>query len=83
VVEHRAEALIEPLGEEGARPMNTSSQPPTRRTTWIAADGTAWRIERIADRWQLSRWLPVTEQWLRVGSHSSRSAAVDAAQSSD
>jgi hypothetical protein len=47
--------------------------------TWIAADGTAWRIERIADRWQLSRWLPVTEQWLRVASYSSRSAAIDAA----
>ena len=49
------------------------------RATWIDPKGTTWRIERIADRWQLSRWLPVTEQWMRVGSYSSKTAAIEAA----
>jgi hypothetical protein len=50
-----------------------------RRTTWIAPDGVAWRIEVIDRRWVLSRWLPITEQWLHVGDFSSRMAAISAA----
>jgi hypothetical protein len=47
--------------------------------TWIAADGTAWRVECIADRWQLSRYSPTTETWTPVGSWPSRGEALQAA----
>jgi hypothetical protein len=50
------------------------------RMTWVDPEGRTWRIERVTDRWQLSRWLPVTETWMRVGSYVSKSAAIDAAQ---
>lgn len=49
------------------------------RMTWIDSENTAWRIELITGRWQLSRWLTSTEEWLRVGSYTSRSAAIEAA----
>jgi len=38
-----------------------------RRLTWIDAECVAWRLEVIDRRWMLSRWLPITEIWLRVG----------------
>jgi hypothetical protein len=38
-----------------------------RRLTWIDAARVAWRLEVIDRRWMLSRWLPITETWLRVG----------------
>jgi hypothetical protein len=39
----------------------------------------AWRLEVIDRRWMLSRWLPITETWLRVGDFSSRMAGLEAA----
>ena len=50
-----------------------------RRLTWIDAERVAWRLEVIDRRWVLSRWLPITETWLRVGDFSSRMAALEAA----
>ena len=50
-----------------------------RRLTWIDAERVAWRVEVIDRRWMLSRWLPITETWLRVGDFSSRMAALEAA----
>jgi hypothetical protein len=54
-----------------------------RRETWIGTHGTAWRIERIAGRWQLSRYSPAADAWDRIGSYPTRAAAVEAAQDSD
>jgi hypothetical protein len=59
------------------------SEPTHHRETWIAPHGTAWRIERIAGRWQLSRYSPATDVWHRIGSYPTRAAAVEAAQDSD
>ena len=50
-----------------------------RRLTWIDAECVAWRLEVIDRRWMLSRWLPITETWLRVGDFSSRMAGLEAA----
>jgi len=50
-----------------------------RRLTWIDAERVAWRLEVIDRRWMLSRWLPITETWLRVGHFSSRMAGLEAA----
>ena len=50
-----------------------------RRPTWIDAECVAWRLEVIDRRWMLSRWLPITETWLRVGDFSSRMAGLEAA----
>jgi hypothetical protein len=64
--------------------MNT--QPPRRsdRTTWIDPEGTAWRVERTADlRWQLSRYRPAVEAWIRIGSWPSRGEAIQAAAEHD
>ena len=41
------------------------------------------RVERITDRWQLSRYWPGTETWQRVGSYPSKDAAIDAAYQGD
>jgi len=49
-----------------------------RRLTWIDAECVAWRLEVIDRRWMLSRWLPITETWLRVGDFSSGMAAIEA-----
>jgi hypothetical protein len=51
------------------------------RTTWIDSQGTAWRIELVAGRWQLSRHSPAGDTWQRVGSYPTRNAAIDAAYS--
>ena len=50
-----------------------------RRLTWIDAERVACRLEVIDRRWVLSRWLPITETWLRVGDFSSRMAGLVAA----
>jgi hypothetical protein len=50
-----------------------------RRTTWLDDRGNTWRVERIADRWQLSRWAPATETWQPIGSYPTRAAAIRAA----
>jgi hypothetical protein len=47
--------------------------------TWVDAQGTTWRVERITDRWQLSRYVPAMETWQRVGSYPSRADAIQAA----
>ena len=49
------------------------------RMTWIDPVGRAWRIERITGRWSLSRYVPASEQWQRVGSYPSRGDAIQAA----
>jgi hypothetical protein len=48
--------------------------------TWVDKANHYWRIERVAGRWQLSRYSPQSEQWTRVGSYPSRSQAIQAAQ---
>ena len=45
--------------------------------------GTAWRIELVAGRWQLSRYSPAGDTWQRVGSYPTRCAAIDAAYSAE
>jgi len=45
--------------------------------------GTAWRIELVAGRWQLSRYSPAGDTWQRVGSYPTRYAAIDAAYSAE
>ena len=62
--------------------MNTQPSPRARRVTWYI-DQTAWRIERITDRWQLSRYVPATETWQRVGSYPNCQAAIGAAYGQD
>jgi hypothetical protein len=49
------------------------------RMTWIDPEGRTWRIELITGRWQLSRYVPQSDQWQRVGSYPSRSEAIEAA----
>ena len=47
--------------------------------TWVDTQGTTWRVERITNRWQLSRYWPGTQTWQRVGSYPSRADAIQAA----
>ena len=47
--------------------------------TWLDAEGTAWRVEYVTGRWQLSRYSPASQIWQRVGSYPSRKAAISAA----
>ena len=47
--------------------------------TWVDTEGTTWRVERITNRWRLSRYMPPTETWQRVGSYPNRQAAISAA----
>jgi hypothetical protein len=49
------------------------------RFTWTDENGDTWRVEQIADRWQLSRWAPATETWQPTGSYPTRAAAIRAA----
>ncbi len=49
------------------------------RMTWLDTEGTTWRVEFVADRWQLSRYVTATETWQRVGSYPNRMAAISAA----
>jgi hypothetical protein len=49
-----------------------------RRTTWVDTAGTTWRVEPVAGRWQLSRYMPASETWQRVGSFPNRQAAIRA-----
>jgi hypothetical protein len=49
------------------------------RTTWTDVDGVTWRVEQVADRWQLSRWEPLLGGWSRAGSYPTRAAAIRAA----
>jgi hypothetical protein len=49
------------------------------RITWTDKHGDTWRIERVTDRWQLSRWAPATGTWQPVGSYPTRAAALNAA----
>jgi hypothetical protein len=58
--------------------MQSTPSPSARRITWYI-DGTAWRLEYLTGRWQLSRYVTATETWQRVGSYPSRTAAVEAA----
>jgi hypothetical protein len=51
--------------------------------TWLDTEGTTWRVEFVADRWQLSRYSPASETWQRVGSYPSRKAAIQAAYEED
>jgi hypothetical protein len=53
------------------------------RMTWLDTEGTTWRVEFVADRWQLSRYSPASETWQRVGSYPSRKAAIQAAYEED
>jgi hypothetical protein len=48
------------------------------RVTWYV-EQTAWRVEYVAGRWWLSRYVPSTETWQRVGSYPNRKAAISAA----
>ena len=48
------------------------------RTTWLDVEGTTWRVELVAGRWQLSRYSPDSETWQRVGSYPNRKAAISA-----
>ena len=59
--------------------MHSTPSPSARRMTWVDSSGTTWRIERITDRWSLSRYVPATETWQRVGSYPNRKAAISAA----
>ena len=49
------------------------------RMTWIDPEGCTWRVELVTDRWQLSRYVPASDNWQRVGSYPSRTAAIQAA----
>jgi hypothetical protein len=49
------------------------------RMTWLDTEGTTWRVEFVADRWQLSRYSLASETWQRVGSYPNRKAAISAA----
>ena len=60
--------------------MNTQPSPSARRVTWYV-DQTAWRVELLAGRWSLSRYVTATETWQRVGSYPNRQAAIEAAYS--
>jgi hypothetical protein len=56
---------------------------PTHRMVWMDTDGVTWRVERVADRWQLSRYDQVLGDWHRVGSYPNRAAAIRAAYGDD
>jgi hypothetical protein len=43
---------------------------------------TTWRVERVTNPWQLSRYCPGTETWQRVWSYPSRADAIQAAYES-
>lgn len=59
-------------------------QPPEpRRVTWVDKANRYWRLEPVADRWQLSRYSPNTETWTPVGSWPSRGEAIQAAADQD
>ena len=63
--------------------MQSTPQPPrAQRITWYV-DQTAWRVEYVAGRWSLSRYVTVTETWQRVGSYPNRKAAIGAAYGQD
>ena len=63
--------------------MNTQPPPASGgRMTWYI-EQTAWRVERFTDRWSLSRYVPATETWQRVGSYPNRKAAISAAYGED
>jgi hypothetical protein len=49
----------------------------------VHPDGTAWRLDYLTGRWQLSRYVPATETWQRVGSYPNRKAAISAAYGRD
>ena len=59
--------------------MNTQPSASACRMTWVDAQGTTWRVEAVAGRWQLSRYVPATETWQRTGSYPNRKAAISAA----
>jgi hypothetical protein len=50
----------------------------SQRATWIDPESRTWRVERIAGRWQLSRYWPASETWQRIGSYPSKTAAIQA-----
>jgi hypothetical protein len=51
------------------------------RMTWT--EGRTWRAERVAGRWQLSRYRPASDTWQRVSSWPTRMDAVQAAYKQD
>ena len=59
--------------------MNTQPFASGRRTSWVDTDGTTWRVEAVAGRWSLSRYVPATDTWQRIGSYPNRKAAISAA----
>ena len=48
--------------------MNTQPPDDPRTMTWVDKANHYWRIERLAGRWQLSRYSPASETWQRIGS---------------
>jgi hypothetical protein len=60
-------------------PPHPSQPPKPHRATWVDQQNRYWRVERVAGRWQLSRYVTATEQWQRVGSYPNRKAAISAA----
>ena len=62
--------------------MNTQPSPSPRRMTWYV-ERVAWRVEYVAGRWSLSRYVTATETWQRVGSYPNRKAAISAAYGED
>jgi len=55
------------------------NEPTHDRMTWLDADGTTWRVQRVEGRWTLSRYEPLLGGWSRAGSYPSRAAAIRAA----
>jgi hypothetical protein len=61
------------------------------RVTWSDKAGQTWRVELVADRWQLSRWIGArtaalpgeTGDWQRVASYPTRQGAIDASIAPD
>ena len=51
--------------------------------TWVDPEGRTWRAERVAVRWQLSRYWPASDTWQRVSSWPTRMDAVQAAYNPD
>jgi hypothetical protein len=47
--------------------------------TWVDAENRTWRVERVTDRWQLSRYWPSTATWQRISSWPTRLDAIAAA----
>jgi hypothetical protein len=56
--------------------LTTPLQPPKPRTTWIDKAGRYWRVEPVAERWQLSLYRPTVEAWTPVGAWPSRGEAI-------